>query len=83
MQADLGPPIALDKADFQPRSINIFLISPNVSTGHLVEALLMTTHGICFYGEIRNRFTWIPHVSSTMVKNVFEMKYIDKSCTFI
>ena len=36
-------PIGLDKSGYQ---VNIFLISPN-------EVLLMSTHNICFHGEIR------------------------------
>ena len=30
---------------------------------HLIEALLMSTHNICFRGEVRKIFTWYPPLS--------------------
>ena len=49
---------------FQPKSFDIFLISPPKHTlWHSFEvpclgkALLMSTHCVCFFGEIRKTFT--------------------------
>ena len=60
--------IALDKVLFQSKSIDIFLISPCkhmlwilIKSTLIGEVLLMSTHNI-FHGEIRNIFTWYPHL---------------------
>ena len=65
--------IATDKALFHPKNADIFLISPlkhmlwvliiSTSPRRFGEALLMSTHNICFCGEIRKilkNIMWIP-----------------------
>ena len=39
-------------------STKIFIVDPQKK--HLVEALLMSTHNICFHREIRKSIIWIP-----------------------
>ena len=63
--------IALDKMLFsiQKYWFFYFSIKTYVESTHykrLAEALLMSTHNICFHGEIRQIFTWYPLLSRPM-----------------
>ena len=52
-------------AFFKQKVLMIFLfLHKNIPWAHSVdEALLVSTHVICFCGEVRNNFTWYPHLS--------------------
>ena len=39
----------------------------------LIEALLMSTHNICFRGEMRTVFTWYPLLSIAMQHVLFQL----------
>ena len=59
---------------FQSKSIDFFLfLHKNVCCDtplkHLTEALLMSTHNICFCGEIRKILTWYPLIFRPMLNN--------------
>ena len=76
--------ITLDKKLFSTKSTAIFLISPwkhiHVllvlirSASLLTEALLMSTHNICFRGEIKKKCLWLLLLSRTM-NNIEVPKY--------
>ena len=64
--------IATDKPFFHPKNADIFLISPRkhvVGTHYkrLTEVLLMSTHNICFRGEIRKILCGYPLLSVAIV----------------
>ena len=65
--------IAPNKMLFSAKKYYFFLfLHKNICSGYsieaLIEALLMSTHNICFHGEIRKIFTYYPLLSRAMGK---------------
>ena len=62
-----------EDSDFNPKVLIFFLfLNENmtvVTQKRLAEVLLMSTHNICFHGEIRKIFTGYPPLSRPMFKN--------------